>query len=431
MRDRDRWIPVGSRAVLGVSGGSDSMALLGLMASLAPEWHIDASVLHVHHGLRGEDADRDAELVAEWSQRLGLPCRVARVSVSAGRGQSWEMAARAARRAALLAEAGPDGWVVLAHHRDDQAETVLYRVLRGTGVAGAAGMRPVAGRVVRPLLSMSREDLRRWRVAAGIPAREDATNRSLVPVRNRLRHKLLPQLRRQYNPRVDDALIRLAESAAELDAWASAAAADLFAARWNPNAAPGCHRLRAVRTLPPPLLDRVLRRAAGDLGFSLTEAQVRATRGDAAGWPRRHQVWWEGDDLWIVGPGGAAESAPDPGAPILVAVPGETAWRGGRITVAAVESAAERSVTSRVKGDVSALYARPRAPGDRMAVSVGTKKLQDVFVDAHVPAPLRSGWPVLTADPEGQEIVVVPGLAVAARFQPLAGEAAWAVAWHP
>ncbi|MDA8198011.1 MAG: tRNA lysidine(34) synthetase TilS [Thermaerobacter sp.] len=426
--EHEGWLPYGGRVVAGVSGGSDSMALLGLLARSAPSFGWDLSVVHVHHGHRGEDADLDADLVRRWSAGLGIACVVDRVTVAPRGGESWEMAARDVRRTALLRHAGSDGRLVLAHHRDDQVETVLYRILRGTGVAGIAGMRPVAGPVVRPLLPWSRAELAAWREGAGIPCREDATNQSRRAVRNRIRHELLPHLADTYNPRVADAVMRLTQSAGELEDWADQEAAAWLSGHWDRDVAPGQQRLAGARPLPPALLDRVLRRVAQTLGFGLTEEQVRAARQGATGWPRRHQVAWHGEDLWIAGP------PPDP-VPFVerpLALPGMTALPDGQLWVADVPDASRplepppphlgRVLVSRVP----ALTVRGWQAGDRIALAGGTKKLQDVFVDARVPRRLRPLWPVVV-DADG--VAAVPGLAVAARLTPRVNDAAWALAW--
>ncbi len=418
------WLPRRARLVAGVSGGSDSMALLGLLARSAPLFDWDVAVVHVHHGHRGAEADADARLVQEWSAALGLPCAVQRVAVASGGGRSWEMAARDERRAALRQAAGPDGWVVLAHHRDDQAETVLYRILRGTGVDGAAGMRPVAGRVVRPLLDFSRGALAAWREEQAIPAREDTTNQRRDAVRNRIRLDLLPQLAGEYNPRVAEALVRLAQSAGDLSAWASQQAARWLATHADPGPGPDHQRLRDFGSLDPALMDRVLRQVAASLGFGLTEEQVRATRRGAAGWPRRYQAAWDGGDLWIAAPTAGAghfEEAP-------IQVPGATPLPDGWLWVG---DASQDPPPCRHHGVTRARAAggwsvRGWQPGDRIQLAAGTKKLQDLFQDLGVPRPLRGWWPVVV---DGDGVAAVPGLAAAARCQAEPAEAAWAMAW--
>jgi len=420
-----QWLPPHARLVLAVSGGSDSMALLGLVARSAPDFQWTVQVVHVHHGLRGPAADRDAALVAAWADRFGFDCRVVRIQVMAGHGQSWEMVARDERRRVLEQAAGPAGWVVLAHHRDDQAETVLYRILRGTGVGGLEGMRPVAGRFVRPLLAMTQDDLRSWRIQAGIDAHDDETNQSLVFTRNRLRLALLPRLRAEYNPRVDEALLRLAASARDVNDWAQSEVKRWFSSHWDPQVAPGQHRLREARHLPGPVFDRALRQAARECGFSLTESQLRAARQGPTGWPHRYQVTWQADDLWLSAPSDAVAAWPD--QPLALAVPGKTSIPCGVVCVAVGATGPWSSVVTRSLGT---LYVRGWRPGDRLELPGGTKKLQDVFVDAHVPRRWRAVWPVIAAEQRGAPIVAVVGLQVAAPYRAGPDDPGWVLTWR-
>jgi tRNA(Ile)-lysidine synthase len=212
----------GQRLCVGFSGGLDSSVLLHLLAELAPVVGFQLSALHVHHGL-SEYADDWAAHCARVAASLGVPLVVRRVSVARA-GKGLEAAARAARHAALAEQACD--WVVLAHHRGDQAETLLHRLMRGTGVQGAAGMRAVdaARRLLRPLLDVPRAELLAWAQQAGIVWIEDDSNTDQRFTRNFLRHDILPRLdERQHG--VEANLVRaaglFAESAELLDALAA------------------------------------------------------------------------------------------------------------------------------------------------------------------------------------------------------------------
>ncbi|OGK94457.1 MAG: tRNA lysidine(34) synthetase TilS, partial [Candidatus Rokubacteria bacterium RBG_16_73_20] len=177
----------GGEAVLAaVSGGADSVALLHALVALAPAWRLRLSVLHVDHGLR-PDAARDAEFVRALGARLGVPVEVARVAVSP-RG-SLEAAARAARYAALAAAADRVGAarIALGHTADDQAETVLMRLLEGAGVRGLAGIPPVRGRFVRPLIERRRAEVVAELGRTGLAWVEAPTNADPRFLRNRVR----------------------------------------------------------------------------------------------------------------------------------------------------------------------------------------------------------------------------------------------------
>jgi tRNA(Ile)-lysidine synthase len=204
----------GETVLVGVSGGADSVALLRLLLALAPAWRLALRVLHVDHGLRPE-SPADADFVRSLGRRLGVPVEVARVEVDP-RG-SREAAARAARHAALEAGAERLGAqrIALGHTADDQAETVIMRLLAGAGVRGLAGIPPVRGRIIRPLLSVRRRDLEEELRQAGLAWVEDPSNRSLKFSRNRIRHEVLPWLAASYGAGVVDALERVATRARE------------------------------------------------------------------------------------------------------------------------------------------------------------------------------------------------------------------------
>lgn len=217
--------------VVGVSGGPDSMALLHLLLDLnrLEGWSLRLHVAHLNHGLRGEEGERDAAFVEAAADSLELPSTVERIDVSElsrQSGQSIEEAARGARYAFFerVAEHIGAGVVAVAHHDDDNAETILHRILRGTGLRGLAGIarsRPIRPgstiRLVRPLLRMRKQALLNYLNDQGVAWREDRTNQSREFMRNRLRNVVLPLIEEQVNPQVREALTRLGEQAAWLN----------------------------------------------------------------------------------------------------------------------------------------------------------------------------------------------------------------------
>jgi tRNA(Ile)-lysidine synthase len=217
----------GETVVVGVSGGPDSMALLHLLKHLArdPDWRLTLHVAHFNHRLRGTAAEEDAAFVQAAADDLSLPCTIDSRDISAladEEGGSVEEVARRERYAffeRVCIQVGAQV-VAVAHHADDQAETVLHRILRGTGIRGLCGIRPSRQlsptspvRLIRPLLRWHRQALLDYLDDNGIPYREDETNLQNVSLRNRIRNVLLPQLEGEVNPQVRDALIRLAEQA--------------------------------------------------------------------------------------------------------------------------------------------------------------------------------------------------------------------------
>src|SRR5438309_8114840 len=210
----------GDRVGVGVSGGSDSVALLRILREIGPQQGIRLAVLHFNHGLRGADSEGDEEFVAALAAHFELPFFSAREDVAGvARARHWNLedAARRLRYAffaARVAEGRIDR-VAVAHTADDQAETVLARVLRGTGPAGLAAIYPVNGQVVRPLLGVRRAELREYLNNLGQPWREDASNQDRSRLRSRLRHEVLPILEREIQPAIVDHLGRLAAMSRE------------------------------------------------------------------------------------------------------------------------------------------------------------------------------------------------------------------------
>lgn len=198
-----------------VSGGSDSVALARLLALAAPAQGWRLALGHVDHGLRPDSAE-DAHFVAELAAELGAAFHLRKVTIPS-QGRSLEEAARQARRQALMSMAAAAGARVIAlgHTAGDQAETVLMRLLGGTGPSGLAAMRPWSPPWWRPLLALGRQELRAWLRAGGHPWREDPSNDSPAFLRNRVRHRLLPLAQELVNPRAEQALVRLASLAAQ------------------------------------------------------------------------------------------------------------------------------------------------------------------------------------------------------------------------
>jgi tRNA(Ile)-lysidine synthase len=210
-----------------VSAGPDSVAMLRAMCELKQRAGGQGTlcVAHLNHQSRGEESDADQAWLEQLCHTLGTPLEIGRADVAAmvaDQGDGWEAAARKARYDFLCHTAERVGarWVAVAHTADDQVETVLHRMVRGTGLAGLAGMRrarPLSPTVtlVRPLLDVRREEVLQYLATIGQEARHDSTNSDRRFTRNRLRHELLPALRAQYNMKVDEALTRLAKQADE------------------------------------------------------------------------------------------------------------------------------------------------------------------------------------------------------------------------
>jgi tRNA(Ile)-lysidine synthase len=218
--ERGRLFGAGDRVGVGVSGGADSVALLLLLEGLRDRLGIALAVLHFNHQLRDAESDADEKFVAAFAAGRGLDFLAGRGDVAgAARTQGWNLedAARRLRYAFFSAavRTGSVTHVAVAHTADDQAETVLSRLVRGTGPAGLAAIYPVKGHVIRPLLEVRRSELREYLERLGQPWREDASNLDTTRLRARLRHQVLPVIERELQPAIVEHLCRLAQMARE------------------------------------------------------------------------------------------------------------------------------------------------------------------------------------------------------------------------
>jgi tRNA(Ile)-lysidine synthase len=225
----------GERVSVAVSGGADSVALLRLLLELREKLGIVISVVHFNHRLRGKTSDADEAFVAKLAAKHKLEFHSASADVAKKAKDERANLEDAARRARYdyfrwLAESGACKRIAVAHTADDQAETVLAHLLRGTGLTGLGGIHPVAGPVIRPLLGVRRSELRRFLRAQKQTWREDATNRDTKRTRARIRKKLLPLLEKQFQAAIVEHLGTLAELAREDDAFLDAIAEERMGA---------------------------------------------------------------------------------------------------------------------------------------------------------------------------------------------------------
>lgn len=249
----------GDRIAVGVSGGADSVALLRFLAALRPQFGWDLVVCHIHHGLRGAEADRDERFVRALAEQLGLPCAVSRIDAAALALRdhiSVEEAGRMARYAFFAQTAGEGGRIATAHTLDDSIETVLMNLVRGTGLRGLCGIPRIRGNIVRPLLDCTRAEVEDYLGALGQPYCTDSTNLTDDYTRNRIRHDILPRLC-ALNPNFSGAMARmlprLAAQQALTDCLAAQSAQQLHAA------CGGLSR-QGLSALPEPVCDRLLLR---------------------------------------------------------------------------------------------------------------------------------------------------------------------------
>jgi tRNA(Ile)-lysidine synthase len=269
--ERYRMFGAGAQVGVAVSGGADSVCLLHVLAELAAGWGLQLKVLHVNHQLRGSESQADAEFVEKMACRLGLPLILREVNVAAAV-DNLEQAARVARMSVFreAIESGAVDVIAVGHTRSDQAETVLFRFLRGSGTAGLSGIRPViAPGIVRPLIEVERSDVEQFLRERGIAWREDSSNASPAFARNRIRHQLLPQLAREWNPEIGDTLAHVAEWAQGEEAYWKTEVERLAAEHLEEREGAVILRADVLRDMPVAVARRLVRyaleRVKGDL----------------------------------------------------------------------------------------------------------------------------------------------------------------------
>jgi tRNA(Ile)-lysidine synthase len=383
----------GETVVVAVSGGPDSLALLHVLVSLAPELGLTLHVAHFDHRLRDGSA-KDAAFVSRVAARLGLAATSrAAEGNDVPRGMSPEQVARERRYAFLeeVADATGADRIATGHTLDDQAETVLMRAIAGTGVGGLGGIRPVRERIVRPLIDARRADTEAFCRALRLRPRRDPTNTDTAFYRNAVRAELMPILVERFNVRSVEALARLADLARDDDALLNEIASTALV----PEIAEGgvLFDVASLLALHPALQRRVIR-AAARLDAAHTERVLALARsgssGDAIDLPSPLNARLEYGSLLI----GRAPSRPAPVAPVALAVPGVTdlvpwsmrmrTWVEERAP--SVWPDGRRSCVLDANRVGAALEVRRPRRGDRFRPlgMPGGKKLGDFFTDAKV-----------------------------------------------
>lgn len=410
----------GERVLVAVSGGPDSVALLHLLHDLAPEFSFSLHAAHLDHALRHESA-ADARFVARLCEDLGVRLTCARRPVSRVPGNGGlEQEARRVRRTFLgeTADASGCAHIALGHHRDDQTETFMLRLLRGSGPTGLAAMRPRSGRFVRPLLDLRREEILAYLAARQVEYLEDPSNKDSTLTRNRVRHQLLPQLR-GFNPRFDVRVGRLTQRLAlEEDFWNRQVDAELPEVMEEPG--DGIRlALPVLQQKHPALRDRLLRRALERVRGSLRgieEVHLDQIIALLETGPVQGEVHlpglWAGrryDKLWLRN--AAPEAAPaydlQVGGPGRFTIPG-----GGRLDISLAECPEGEGRWVK-EFDAAAtpfpLRIRPFAPGDRLHPEgmSGRKKIKDLLIENRIEKELRGYLPMVLS---GGEILWVAGL---------------------
>lgn len=382
---QNEMIQPGDHVICAVSGGADSVALLFAMYLLREKLRIALEAAHFNHNLRGDESQRDEEFVRQLCDRLDIPLHVGTGRIEAGK-KGLEAAARDARYAYLLSL---DGKVATAHTANDNAETVLMHLVRGTGLRGLGGIAPVNGRLLRPMLNVTRHEVMAFLEEYHLSYVEDSSNHTDQFMRNRLRHSVMPMLEAE-NPRLAENLSAMAMRLRKDDQLLEELAQD--SATVN---------ITELRALPESLRNRVIVNFLKNGGVSEPEAEhidaigrlidsdrpsARVMLGNGITLARRYDIIEFQESVEELG----EIALPYPGTIVLENI-------GVRIccepAVCMIDTADAFTIIP--EGQI---VIRSRQAGDRIRLFAGTKDLKKLFIDRKIPAIRRTQIPVLSDD---------------------------------
>ncbi len=380
---RYQMVSKGDHVICAVSGGADSVALLFAMYLLKDKLGIRLSAAHFNHHLRGEESDRDEAFVRALCDRYDIPLFCGGGQVTRGE-KGLEAAARDARYGYLRSL---DGIIATAHTADDNAETVLLHLVRGTGLKGLGGIAPVNGKLIRPMLGCTRQDVERFLAEWGLSCIQDSSNDTDAFLRNRLRHHVMPLLREE-NPRLAENVSAMALRLRQDEACLSELE--------QPEAPLDVERLKAM---PDALRSRALEGFLKDSGVREPEA-AHIAQVEALLYSRKPsaRACLPGG-VTIARNYGTLEAAvfPENLPAVQLSCPGAAEWGQYRITCVSATEILNTPDTFTVV-PAGALWLRARAAGDTIRLSGGTKTLKRLFIDRKLPAKLRDSIPVLADD---------------------------------
>lgn len=373
-------IAPGDTVICAVSGGADSVAMLFALYLLREKLGITLEAAHFNHNLRGEESLRDETFVRELCARYEIPLHVASGEIHPGK-KGLEAAARDARYAFL--ESLP-GKIATAHTADDNAETIFMHLVRGTGLKGLGGIAPQRGKLIRPMLGITRREVEDFLAEWHLPHVEDSTNETDAFLRNRLRHHVMPLLAAE-NPRIAENLSQMALRLREDEACLS----QLSRYETLPE-------VETLRTLPSAVRSRMLERFLKENGVREPE-DVHIAQAEAL-------VFSESPSASAAFPGGVtlsrryghltANPTGEAFTPVTLTCPGSAEAAGIRITCepAGELAQSENLLTVCPSGKISI---RPRQTGDKIRLSGGSKSLKKLFIDRKIPAADRERIPVV------------------------------------
>ena len=373
----------GEAIVCAVSGGADSMALLWGLYLLKEDLGLTLSAAHFNHCLRGEESDGDEQFVRDFCRRFEIPLQVGSADVKPGK-KGLEAAARDARYAFLNTLPGK---IATAHTADDNAETVLMHLVRGTGLKGLGGIAPVNGRLIRPMLNITRRQVEGFLAEYHIPHIEDSSNAGDAFLRNRIRHQVMPLLQAE-NPRLAENVSAMAQRLR----WDEQALAQLAEYEALPD-------ITQLKTLAPAVRSRMLEHFLKENGVREPEAQHIALAESLVFSPKPSAVAEFPGSVCISRNYDRLEllNREAPLAAYILPRDGVMEIPGWRITVSPAKEIinTERIFTVQPQGE---MILRCRQSGDAIKLSGGTKTVKKLFIDRKIPAHQRLQIPVIADD---------------------------------
>lgn len=421
----------GDRVICALSGGSDSMALLHCLHSLEKDLEITVEAAHFNHRLRGEESDADEAFVSEFCQIHQIPLHLGGEDVYEYSRRNHLGIEEGARQCRYSFFQTLSGKIATAHNADDNLETVLMHLIRGSGLRGLCGIPPTRERIVRPLLWATKAEILSYLEQEQIPYREDSSNRSLAYTRNRIRHQVLPLLRGE-NPDLAQGVLQQSHILRQEDLFLDALAKNLLK-----KDATGAYSLIPLLSAPEPLQNRALRLMVReyleqDVSFvhidalrsllyhPCPSAQIQLPHGLIACRRYDHLCFrWE---------------LPSPFAVTALAIPGETVLPGSPWKICCEIQKKFTKMTNTpflfaIKCDMiedvicaPQLFLRPRQIGDRMQMADGhSKSLKKLMIDNKIPKQDRDLLPVFT---DGTHVLAVGGLGASPHFVPSEGDPA-------
>ena len=367
---QQKLIQPGDSIVCAVSGGADSMALLWALYLLKEEWDLDVSAAHFNHNLRGPESDRDEAFVREFCDGYGIPLHVGSGTIVPGK-KGLEAAARDARYAFLKTLPGK---IATAHTADDNAETLLMHLVRGTGLKGLGGIMPQNGNIIRPMLSITRQEIEEFLEEYAVDHIDDSSNAGDDFLRNRIRHHVMPLLKEE-NPKLSQNLSAMAlRLRQDEEALVQQAAFD------------GAPQVEALRNMAPAVRARALEKFLKDSGVKEPEA-VHIRQADSL-------VFSKNPSAQANFPGGLIIGRK---YDILTIVSADTGEIPYRIHCDVAEELINTADTFTVV-PVGEVYIRSRQAGDAIRLPGGTKTLKKILIDRKIPAAERAQIPVLCDD---------------------------------